>query len=61
MVDMKKTIYWEVILILASVLIFRSAWNLLDKLMGTESIGLWITLLIGISAAVISLYIMGKK
>ncbi|MCW3995317.1 MAG: hypothetical protein NWE98_04100 [Candidatus Bathyarchaeota archaeon] len=48
-----KVIVGEIILILASVLIFRSLWNLLDQYLGYSY--LEVLLLVGLVAAVLAL------
>jgi F0F1-type ATP synthase assembly protein I len=53
---MKKIIWMEIALIGASILIFRSVWNLLDKSAWASSeAGLIVLLVVGIVAAVITL------
>lgn len=52
-------IFLEIILIFASILIFRSLWLLLDTYIGSS----WLiqSLLIGIILAIIALYVLNKK
>jgi F0F1-type ATP synthase assembly protein I len=53
---MKKIIWMEIALIGASILIFRSVWNLLDKnAWASSEVGLIVLLVVGIVAAVITL------
>jgi cell division protein FtsL len=49
----------EIILLSASVLVFRSAWTLLDELFGKSN--LWILLFIGIALTVIGLIIVNYE
>lgn len=58
----KKIIIAEVTLILATVLIFRSAWLLLDKVFFMNKVFiLWASLILGIIAAVFALNYIIKK
>lgn len=53
---MKKIIWMEMLLIGASILIFRSVWTLLDSIAWASSrVGLAVLLLVGIAAAVVAL------
>jgi len=56
-----EIVFWEVILILASVFMFRGAWMLLDRILGTGILWLWTELIIGIVVAAISLYALNKR
>jgi type IV secretory pathway VirB6-like protein len=51
-------IFWEMILILASILIFRSVWLLLDLYL--ESTYLILLLIIGILLSIPPLYILNR-
>jgi len=52
-------IFMEIILIFASILIFRSLWLLLDNYLGSSWLILF--LLIGITLAIIALYFLNKQ
>lgn len=56
-----KQVFWELALVLASILIFRSAWTLLDRLtiMNLES-GLWASLILGLVVALVSLLALNE-
>ena len=63
---MKKIIWMEMLLIGASILIFRSVWTLLDSIAWASGrVGLAVLLLVGIVAAVVALRsieaLSGKK
>ena len=63
---MKKIIWMEMALIGASILIFRSVWNLLDKIAwASGEVGLVVLLVVGIVATVVALRsieaLAGKK
>jgi len=46
----------ELVLVLASVLIFRSIWTLLDQMQwARSSVGLWLMLVIGIALTALAL------
>jgi hypothetical protein len=51
-----KLIVGEIVLLFASVLVFRSAWTLLDEYLGKS--GLWLMLIIGAILAVVGLVII---
>lgn len=53
-------VFWEILLLLASVLVFRSIWLFLDDLIGVNQRGLWVSLVLGVTAASISLYVLNK-
>jgi len=54
-----KHVVWETILILASVLIFRSLWHILDKYTSfNQDLVLWIALIIGLIFAGVAFYIL---
>jgi len=52
-----RVVFWELVLVLASVLIFRSGWHLLDRLglMDLDSV-LWLSLIVGMVLASLSLF-----
>ena len=63
---MKKIIWMEMVLIGASILIFRSVWTFLDSIAWASSgVGLAVLLIVGIVAAVVALRsieaLSGKK
>ena len=63
---MKKIIWMELLLIGASILIFRSVWTFLDSIAWASSgVGLAVLLVVGIVAAVLALRsieaLSGKK
>jgi riboflavin transporter FmnP len=49
----------EVILLVASILVFRSAWTLLDEYLGKSN--LWLLLIIGVVLTVIGLIIVNYE
>jgi len=52
-----RVVFWELVLVLASVLIFRSGWMLLDRLsLFNPDHVLWVLLAVGIAVASISLF-----
>ena len=51
-----KLVVGEIVLLFASVLVFRSAWTLLDEYLGKS--GLWLMLIIGAILAVVGLVII---
>ena len=51
-----KLIVGEIVLLFASVLVFRSAWTLLDEYLGKS--GLWLMLIIGAILTVVGLVII---
>lgn len=53
-------IFWEAVLILASVLVFRGAWLLLDRFVGYGETALIASLVIGIALSSMSLYGLGR-
>jgi len=57
-----KKVLWELALILASVLIFRSAWTIIDRMnpMNGE-LGLWGSLILGVVVASISLLVLNAE
>ncbi len=53
---MKKIIWMEMLLIGASILIFRSVWTLLDSIAwASGGVGLTVLLIVGVVAAVVAL------
>ena len=58
----REIVFWEVVLILASVLMFRGAWMLLDLILGKDDARLWIIeLVLGTLVATISIYAINKR
>ena len=56
---LKQKVFWEVIVVFATVLIFRSAWTLMDKIEFLMSdIFLLTSLVVGILVSAIALYKM---
>jgi len=52
-----KHIFWETILVLASVLIFRSLWNIMDSYIPLKEITvLWVSFLLGLVLSAIAVY-----
>ena len=63
---MKKIIWMEIVLIGASILIFRSVWTFLDRMAwASGGVGLTVLLVVGIVAGVVALRsieaLYGKK
>ena len=63
---MKRIIWMEMLLIGASILVFRSVWTLLDKMAwASGQVGLVVLLIVGVLAAVVALRsieaLSGKK
>ena len=54
-----KILLGELLLIFASVLIFRSLWTLMDQYLGYTN--LWVFLVIGIILTVVGLYIINYE
>ena len=56
-------VIYELLLILASVLIFRSAWTLLDRhfIALNSDVGLLVSLLFGAAVAAGSLYMLSRE
>ena len=53
---MKKIIWMEMVLIGASILIFRSVWTFLDSIAwASDGVGLTVLLVVGMVAAVVAL------
>jgi ABC-type bacteriocin/lantibiotic exporter with double-glycine peptidase domain len=55
------TVLWEIVLILASVLIFRGAWLILDRVIPSNEFTLLISLFLGVILASISLFFLTKQ
>jgi len=52
-----KHVFWETILVLASVLIFRSLWNIMDTYIHLkETTILWISFFVGLIISGIAVY-----
>ena len=51
-----RLIVGELLLLFASVLVFRSAWNLLDEYLGKSN--LWLMLVLGIILTVVALILL---
>jgi hypothetical protein len=51
-----RLIIGELILVLASILVFRSAWTLLDEYLGKSN--LWLMLILGIILTVVALILL---
>lgn len=54
-----KILIGEIILLLASVLIFRSLWTLMDQYLGYSN--LWIFLVVGVILTVVGFYIVNYE
>jgi hypothetical protein len=54
-----KILLGELLLIFASVLIFRSLWTLMDQYLGYTN--LWVFLIVGIILTVVGLYIVNYE
>jgi hypothetical protein len=58
----REIVFWEVALILASVLMFRGAWMLLDLILGKDDLRLWVMeLALGTAVATISVHAINKR
>lgn len=56
-----KPIFYELLLIFASVLIFRSSWMLLDRIMFMNlEYGIWASLILGVLVAFLSFWMLNK-
>lgn len=56
MKNLNSLIGWELLLLFASVLVFRSAWLLLDEMKwARETTGLWALLLPGVALCLLAL------
>jgi hypothetical protein len=53
-------ILWEILLLFASVLFFRSIWTLLDKFTRSGDDELWFSLIMGVAVTAICLYKLDK-
>ena len=57
-----EVVFWETVLILASVLMFRGAWMILDFIIGKDDMRLWIIeLVLGTAVAVIAIHVINKR
>ena len=56
----REVVFWEVILILASVLIFRGAWMILDMILKDDLKSLTIELVLGTIVATIAVSAINK-
>jgi NhaP-type Na+/H+ and K+/H+ antiporter len=54
-----KILVGELILVFASVLIFRSLWTLMDQYLGYTN--LWVFLVVGVLLTVVGLYIINYE
>jgi hypothetical protein len=54
-----KIIIGEILLLGASILIFRSVWTLLDQYLGPSN--LWLLMIIGIAISIIALVIINRE
>ncbi|MCW4002821.1 MAG: hypothetical protein NWE95_02785 [Candidatus Bathyarchaeota archaeon] len=54
-----KILIGELILVFASVLIFRSLWTLMDQYLGYTN--LWVFLVVGVLLTVVGLYIINYE
>lgn len=51
-------VFWELVLVVGSIFIFRSVWMILDKSFGSGS--LWFLLLFGFALCVPALYVLNN-
>ncbi|MGE5188138.1 MAG: hypothetical protein ACM3JE_03840 [Betaproteobacteria bacterium] len=56
---LKKLIFGEILLLLASVLVFRSLWLMLDEYFGDSNLPLMLT--IGIATSILALLILNSE
>jgi len=58
---MLKIVFWEFLLIFASILVFRSIWTLLDRIPAMkDEFGLWASLILGAIVALMALFMINK-
>ncbi|MFH0849125.1 MAG: hypothetical protein V1857_06455 [archaeon] len=58
----REIVFWEVVLILASVLMFRGAWMLLDLILEKDDLRLWVMeLALGTAVATIAVHMINKR
>jgi hypothetical protein len=56
-----KIVVWEILLLLASVLVFRSVWTLLDRIPAlTSDFGLWASLILGAIVTFMAIFMINK-
>ena len=56
-----KIVFWEFLLILASILVFRSIWTLLDRMPAMRNeLGLWTLLISGAAVALMAIFMINK-
>jgi len=56
-----KIVVWEFLLLLASILVFRSVWTLLDRIPAmTSDFGLWASLILGAIVTFIAIFMINK-
>ena len=55
-------VFWELVLILASVLVFRGLWLLLDKVEWmNHGAGLWASLTVGVIVGIVALVAVNRS
>ena len=58
---MLKIVVWEFLLLLASILVFRGVWTLLDRIPAlTIDFGLWVSLILGAIVAFVAIFMINK-
>jgi len=56
-----EIVIWEFLLLLASVLVFRSVWTLLDRIsVMTNHFGLWASLILGTIVTFMAIFMINK-
>lgn len=56
-----KIVVWEFLLLLASILVFRSIWTLLDRVSAlTSDFGLWASLILGAIVTFVAIFMINK-
>ncbi len=56
-----KIVIWEFLLLLASILVFRSVWTLLDRIPVLSSdFGLWASLILGAIVAFAAIFMINR-
>ncbi|MEM2111766.1 MAG: hypothetical protein QXX08_07805 [Candidatus Bathyarchaeia archaeon] len=58
---MLKMVFWEFLLLLVSILVFRSVWTILDKIPAMKNdFEIWVSLILGAAVAFTSIFMINK-